>query len=114
MQAAEVAGAPARAATPLPSELNEWLFGECLKAAERQRKDSRDVLGSTLEATLLASCTRADPPFRFALSLVETVNRNTVAAATGSLVSTISGFPLDSVKARLQVKRCVQSRVAAR
>ncbi|ORY58692.1 mitochondrial carrier [Leucosporidium creatinivorum] len=68
MQAAEVAGAPARGATPLPSELNEWLF----------------------------------------------VNRNTVAAATGSLVSTISGFPLDSVKARLQVKRyssvldCVQ------
>ncbi|KAK4053011.1 hypothetical protein OIV83_001744 [Microbotryomycetes sp. JL201] len=32
-------------------------------------------------------------------------NRNVIAASTGSLVSTISGFPLDSVKARLQVKR---------
>ncbi|KAM0753835.1 mitochondrial carrier [Meredithblackwellia eburnea MCA 4105] len=33
------------------------------------------------------------------------VHRNTIAAATGSLVSTVAGFPLDSVKSRLQVKR---------
>jgi solute carrier family 25 carnitine/acylcarnitine transporter 20/29 len=33
------------------------------------------------------------------------LHRNTVAAACGSFVSTIAGFPLDSVKSRLQVKR---------
>ncbi|BGP13890.1 hypothetical protein JCM10213_002529 [Rhodosporidiobolus nylandii] len=32
-------------------------------------------------------------------------HRNTVAALTASFVSTVSGFPLDSVKSRLQVKR---------
>lgn len=32
-------------------------------------------------------------------------HRNTVAAASGSFVSTIAGFPLDSIKSRLQVKR---------
>lgn len=32
-------------------------------------------------------------------------NRNTTAAASASLVSTIGGFPLESVKSRIQVKR---------
>lgn len=34
-------------------------------------------------------------------------NRDTLSAACGSLASTVSGFPLDSVKSRLQVKRFV-------
>ncbi|BGP22831.1 mitochondrial carrier protein, carnitine/acylcarnitine translocase [Rhodotorula toruloides] len=32
-------------------------------------------------------------------------NRNTIAAITASFCSTVAGFPLDSVKSRLQVKR---------
>lgn len=32
-------------------------------------------------------------------------NRMTLAALSSSLVSTIAGFPLDSVKSRLQVKK---------
>ncbi|BGP30095.1 hypothetical protein JCM10296v2_001847 [Rhodotorula toruloides] len=32
-------------------------------------------------------------------------NRNTIAAVTASFCSTVAGFPLDSVKSRLQVKR---------
>lgn len=38
MQSAEVAGAPARRATPLPSELNEWLFGELWGGAKGWEK----------------------------------------------------------------------------
>ncbi|SGY72795.1 BQ5605_C005g03210 [Microbotryum silenes-dioicae] len=51
-----------------------------------------------------APSTTATPlPAEFAQYLF--THRNLFAAATASFVSTIAGFPLDSIKARIQVKR---------
>lgn len=82
--------------TLFPVELNAWLFGKLIFPF----KSWSAKMGSS-SSVLLHKRLSSHP----SAPLLSTDHRNTVAAASGSFVSTIAGAPLDSIKSRLQVKR---------
>lgn len=96
-----------KASGPSPVELNDFLFGTSSPGTRRTLVEGRAGGGA---GGLLGSRGSKDRSIAEMWSskltwLPPSAHRNTVAAASGSFVSTIAGFPLDSVKSRLQVKR---------
>ncbi|KAL8293091.1 hypothetical protein RQP46_000785 [Phenoliferia psychrophenolica] len=93
---------------------NASLDQACLNTDHHAAADATSRISDQITTETMGSAWRASGPTPVELNELLFEHRTTIAAATGSLVSVVAGFPLDAVKSRLQVKRyssvldCVQ------